>query len=81
MTARVAWALPDNHGLAVGRFTIRPGAFDLHGNVVVSCPAARQRLRGQRGSGRLGNLRPQRRRPQHRSFNARGIAGPCPFST
>ena len=31
--------LPANHGLAVGQFTIQPGASDVHGHVVVSCPA------------------------------------------
>ena len=39
MTAYAAWFLSVNHGLAVGRFTIQPGASDVHGNVVVSCPA------------------------------------------
>ena len=31
--------LPSDHGLAAGQFTIQPGAADVHGNVVVSCPA------------------------------------------
>ena len=39
MAAYATWTLPVNHGLAVGRFTIQPGASDTHGNVVVSCPA------------------------------------------
>ena len=34
-----ALTLPENHGLAAGRFTIQPGASDIHGNVLVSCPA------------------------------------------
>ena len=39
MAAHETWAVPENHGLAAGRFTIQPGASDIHGNVAVSCPA------------------------------------------
>ena len=33
-----ALSLPADHGLPFGRLTIQPGASDLYGNVVVSCP-------------------------------------------
>ena len=39
MAAYQPWNLPTGHGLAVGEFTIQPGASDEYGNVVVSCPA------------------------------------------
>ena len=39
MAAYESWNLPTGHGLAVGEFTLQPGASDEHGNVVVSCPA------------------------------------------
>ena len=39
MVAYEPWGLPSNHRLAAGRLTVRPGASDEHGNVVVSCPA------------------------------------------
>ena len=31
--------LPDNHGLAVGRYTVEPGTSEVHGNIVLTCPA------------------------------------------
>ena len=39
MAAYESWNLPTGHGLAVGEFTLQPGASDEYGNVVVSCPA------------------------------------------
>ena len=39
MAAYDPWNLPTGHGLAVGEFTLQPGASDEYGNVVVSCPA------------------------------------------
>ena len=39
MAAYQPWTLPPGHGLAVGEFTLQPGASDEYGNVVVSCPA------------------------------------------
>ena len=39
MAAYATWTLPDNHGLAVGRYTVAPGASEMRGNVVLACPA------------------------------------------
>ena len=35
------WVLPSSHGLVAGRYTVQPGASEVHGNgnVVVLCPA------------------------------------------
>ena len=61
MAAYEMWTLPANHGLAVGQFTVQPGVSETYGNVLVSCLAGGKRLRRQRGGGRLGNLRSDRR--------------------
>ena len=39
MAALERFAVPDNHGLAVGALTVAPGASEERGNVVITCPS------------------------------------------